>query len=433
MCAGRTGVAAALVALILGAVSGSAQAAVVVSETTWGTVDGEVAHGVTVAADGSAYLTGVTVETPTPRERIFLVRLGVDGSIVWQRTWTDPDQFGSASGNDVAVAPDGSVYVTGRSSGVRGDAVLLKFSGEGTLLWQRRWDSGDFESGEGVAVAADGSVYVVGTTTSLGSHLFVLRFAADGTLLSQRIWGPGAGASDVEIGADGGIYISGGAQSASGASGALALKLDPAGAVVWQTTYFAPDLADAQGGLAVAADGSVAIAGSVRELSGTFDIDALVVTFDPAGNLVWDRSWGGTSGDVGKGTAFLADGRVVLVGDTNSFGFTESDDAFVLLVSPSGRGLDSNTWGGVSLDHADDVVVAPGGTIVMAGATLNGPPYAFERATRRLSRLRGTTETPSQAFSDAAFTVADPAGTEATPEGSTTFSGEDAALVRIAP
>jgi hypothetical protein len=86
MCAGRTGVAAALVALILGAVSGSAQAAVVVSETTWGTVDGEVAHGVTVAADGSAYLTGVTVETPTPRERIFLVRLGVDGSIVWQRT-----------------------------------------------------------------------------------------------------------------------------------------------------------------------------------------------------------------------------------------------------------------------------------------------------------------------------------------------------------
>ena len=432
MCARRTGVAAALVALILGAVSG-AQAAVVISETTWGTVDGEVAHGVTLAADGSAYLTGVTVETPTPRERIFLVRLGADGSIVWQRTWTDPDQFGNAAGNDVAVAPDGSVYVTGRSSGVLGDAVLLKFSADGTLLWQRRWDGGDREAGEGVAVAADGSVYVVGPTASFGSHLFVLRFAADGTLLSQRIWGPGAEATDVEVGADDGIYVSGGAQSASGASGALALKLDALGAVVWQTTYFAPDLADARGGLAVAADGSVAIAGSVRELSGTFDIDALVVTFDPAGNLVWDRSWGGMSGDVGKGTAFLADGRVVLVGDTNSFGFTESDDAFVLLVSPSGRGLDSNTWGGVSLDHADDVVVAPAGTIVMAGTTLNPPPYAFQRAARRLSRLQGTTETPSQAFSDATFTVADPAGTVATPDGSTTFSGEDAALVRIAP
>jgi hypothetical protein len=142
---------------------------------------------------------------------------------------------------------------------------------------------------------------------------------------------------------------------------------------------------------------------------------------------------GAPCGDIGKGAAFLADGRVVLVGDTNSFGFIASDDAFVLLVSPRGRGLDSNTWGGVSLDHADDVAVAPAGTIVMAGTTLNAPPYAFQRAARRLSRLQGTTETPSQAFSDAAFTVADPAGTVATPDGSTTFSGEDAALIRIAP
>jgi uncharacterized delta-60 repeat protein len=432
MRARRSGLVAALAALMIGAVAGAAPAAVVVSETTWGTADSEVAHAVALAADGSVYLTGTTTASPTPTQRIFLVRLGADGSLVWQRTWTDPAQFGNASGNDVAVGPDGSVYVTGQSSGVRGDGVLLKFSAEGSLLWQRRWDGGDFEAGQGVAVTADGSVLVVGGTRSFDA-LFLLRFAPEGTLLSQRIWGPGAGANDVKVGPDGGIYISGGAPSASG-SGALVLKLDPAGNVVWQRTYLAPDLADAQGGIAVAGDGSVAIAGSVRELSGDFDIDALVVKFDSGGNLVWDRSWGGRSGDVGMGTAFLSDGRVVLVGDTNSFGFTESDDAFVLLVSPEGRGLEGNTWGGVELDHADDVALAPDGTFLVGGTTRNPPPYAFEQATRRLQRPRGTTETPAQAFSDAAFTVADPGGTVATPTGSTIFAGDfDAALLRLAP
>ena len=91
--------------------------------------------------------------------------------------------------NGVAVAPDGSVYAAGQTVGVGNDLLLLKFSPDGSLVWQRRWDTGGQETAEGVAVAADGSVYVTGTTDSFGGfgHLVVLRFTPAGTLVWQRI------------------------------------------------------------------------------------------------------------------------------------------------------------------------------------------------------------------------------------------------------
>ena len=58
------------------------------------------------------------------------------------------------------MAPDGSVYVTGQTVGMEGDVLLLKFSPDGSLEWQRCWDGGGAETGEAVAVGSDGAVYV---------------------------------------------------------------------------------------------------------------------------------------------------------------------------------------------------------------------------------------------------------------------------------
>jgi hypothetical protein len=71
---------------------------------------------------------------------------------------------------------------------------------------------------------------------------------------------------------------------------------------------------------------------------------------------------------------------------------------------------------------------------VLRATTENPPPYAFERASSRTSRLRGTLGTPAITLVDAPGTVADPGGTLVTPAGSTTLAGGfEAALVRIAP
>jgi uncharacterized delta-60 repeat protein len=436
MHANPSGILAALVTMVLVVGTGPARAATVISETTWGGSAAEVTAGVAVAPDGGTYLAGFTTSfDPFGQEQVFVIKFAVDGSLSWQRTWEGPDQFGNDRATDVAVAPDGSVYVTGSTLGVRGDVLLLKFSAEGSLLWQRRWDGGGTERGEGVAVGSDGSVYVTGSTNSFGGeHLLVLRFGPDGTLEWQRIWGP-AGGEDIAVGPDGNLYAAGLGPRAGAPSGAdlVLLKLDPTGILVWQKTYSAAEIVDARGGLTVAPDGSVYVAGAVQEVTQKVVLDALLVKFTPDGNVAWDRAWGGRSGDVGRGVTVLPDGTVMLAGDTNSFG-VGSDDAFILRASAGGRGLDANTWGGVEIDHADDVGLAAGGTIVLGATTGNPPPYTFQRASSRLSRLRGTVASPAIPLLDAAGTVADPGGTVATPAGSTTFAGSfDSALVRIAP
>ena len=189
---------------------------------------------------------------------------------------------------------------------------------------------------------------------------------------------------------------------------------------------------DARGGLTVAPDGSIYVAGVLQELkSNRVVMDAVLLKFAADGSLVWDRGWGGRDGEETAGVAVAADGTVFLAGSTASFGVAP-DDAFVVQVQPGGRATDAMTWGGAGLDKGEGIGIAPDGAIVLAG-TAEAPPYAFLPAAAKTSRLRGTLATPAVPRGVAAGAVGDPAGMVGTPNGSLTFAGGfDAALVTIA-
>jgi len=432
-------VLAGLSLLLVVAAAPAARAATLLSQTTWGGPDSEVTEGTAVTADGSTYLAGFTRSfDPAARPSIFVVKFAADGSLTWQRTWKGPEAFGDDEANGVAVAADGSVYVTGFTVGVTGDAVLLKFAPDGTLLWQRRWGGSGSDQAEAVAVGADGAAYVAGGTSSFGGGgVFVVKFTPAGALVWQRHWGTGSeDGQGVAVGPDGNLVVAGVAArpNVAGASDLVLLKVDPAGALVWQRAYAGATNADARGGVAVGADGSIYAAGALQEVTaaGRAVVNALIVKFASAGGLTWGRGWGGRSGDVAGDVAVAPAGTVLLAGDTNSFG-AGSDDAFVLRLSPDGRGLDAVTWGGTGIDHGHGVGAGSTGTISL-GATAQSPPYSFLGAPTRTTRPKATVSTPTAALVDATGTVADPAGTVATPTGGMSFAGGfDAALVRMAP
>jgi uncharacterized delta-60 repeat protein len=437
----RLGVPVAIVVLVVAV--GGARAATVVSETTWGGSLSEVTNAAAVAPDGSVYLTGfATSFDPFGRDNAFLVKFAADGAFSWQRTFHGAQQFGIDRGNGVAVAPDGSVYVAGQTVGVGNDLLLLKFAPDGALVWQRSWDGGGQETGEGVAVAADGSVYVTGTTDSFGGfgHLVVLRFAPDGTLVWQRIRdvatdaAVGAGQA-IAVGADGNIYAAGVVPRAViGEFDMLLLKLDPQGALVWQRSLAAADVADSRGGVTVAGDGSVVVAGGIQAVTRRTAVnDTFVAKFGSGGSLVWGRGFGGDQGDFPGGVVVRGDGTVLVGGETASFG-AGSDDAFLLQLDAGGRGIACNSWGGSGLDHGDDLELAPDGTILLAATTESSPPFTFATCSRQTRRLRATVAAPEVPLADAAGTLADPGGTVTTPTGTSPGAGGfDAALVRIAP
>jgi uncharacterized delta-60 repeat protein len=424
--------------LALMATSTPASAATLVSETTWGGAGSEVTTGVAVAPDGSTYLTGFTTSfDPFGRDNVFLVKLAADGSPSWQRTWDGPEQFGIDRANDIAVAPDGSIYVTGHTVGVRGDVLLLKFSPDGSLAWQRRWDSGLPETGEAVAVASDGSIYVTGGSNGLGElgPLVVLRFAPDGTLVWQRTWADVASGDGIAVGPDGNIDVAGVAPRPGPGFNfdMVLLKLAPPGLLLWQRAYSTAEVADARGGVAVAADGSVYVTGGIQEVRNRTAVnDTLITKFGPDGSLTWDRGYGGDNGDFPGGVVALADGTILIGGETASVG-AGSDDAFLLHVDTTGKGIACNAWGGSGIDQGNDVAVAPDNTIALGATTMSSPPYTLGDCPRRTKSLRGTVATPGIPLAEGTGALADPNGTVATPNGSSPGAGGfDAALVRAA-
>jgi hypothetical protein len=421
--------------------SATTQAQTLLSETTWGGSGSDVSDGVALAADGASYVVGITDSFATdqfgsPSPRIFLVKFGSDGSLVWQRIWNGTTIRGLGR-TGVALGAGNSVYVTGVSINNGGDAVLLKFDVNGTLLWERTWGGSESDESLAVAASSDGSAYIAGTTTSFGpssSGLFVVKFDSLGNLVWQRI-SDGAAGNAVAVGPDGSVSAAGTTpRNEIGNFDIVALKITSGGNLVWQRTYAAGEVADPRGGMMVASDGSVYLAGAIQTVkSNRADIAALIVKLSANGDLLFDKQFAGRGGETATGVAVAPDdGTIYVAGTTTSFG-AGSQDAFVLHLVPTGKKLlDAVTWGGTGFEEGSGVGVIAG-TVALSATTTNPPPYSLLNASVKLSAPRGTLTAIAGTLIQPAGTVADPAAGAATPNGSTIYGGNfEAALVRIA-
>jgi hypothetical protein len=441
--------------LLLGVMAGSAQGqTTVLSQTTWGGFGTELTTGVAVAVDGSSYVVGTTDSFTTdqfmnPRPSVFLVKFTATGSVAWERVWTGLTFTGSFHGPAVAVnagalpadASDDAIFVTGLTNTAtnESDAVLLKFDASGALLWQRTWGGLDIEETNAVATAADGSAYVAGVTFSFGasgSALFIVKFDAAGALVWQKVLDGSGGVGAIAVAPDGSVYAAGtrSRDATFAFFDLVALKLTSAGALVWQRQYAAGDNADPRGGLTVASDGSIYIAGVLMApRMGAVPNSALIVRLSAAGALLFDGQWAGkTGGEEAAGIAAAADGSVYFAGTTASSG-AGFDDAFVVHLLPNGKVAGAATWGSTGSDQGAGVAVAADGTLRLAAVAQN-PPYSLLPALKRISNVKGTLAVATAAFGDATGVAAVATDSVITPNGSTTFAGSfDAALVRLVP
>ena len=443
--------------LLLGALAGVARGqTAVLSETTWGGFGNEIPTGVAVAADGSSYVVGTsdsftTDQFGSPRPAIFLVKFTAAGTVAWQTIWPGFTFTGIFHGPAVALhagalPADDSIYVTGLTTSNGNDAVLLKFDASGRLIWQRTWGGSADEESNAVATASDGSVYIAGQTFSFGasgSGLFVVKFDALGSLVWQKVLDQSAGGGAIAVAPDGSVYAAGTRvrDTTFATFDLVAVKLTSAGALVWQRQYAAGDVADPRGGMTVAADGSIYIAGALQApRMGFVPITALVVRLSADGALLLDGQWSekGGGGESAAGIAAAADGSVYFAG-------TSSSDAFVVHLLPSGKVAGAATWGGTGFDEGSGVAVAADGSLRLA-AVAQAPPYSLLPATKLFPNVKGRLAVANAAFGDVPCvlvhppnpphcdTVGFPNFVLTTPAGSTTFAGSfDAALVRLAP
>ena len=115
------------------------------------------------------------------------------------------------------------------------------------------------------------------------------------------------------------------------------IKSDPAGQVAWEKTY-GGDLYDAGHAIIQAQDGGWLILGETESF-GAGDADFLLIKIDPNGQELWSRTFGGPDNDFALEFQRTADGGIIMVGGREDM---EGGDSDVYVVKCDALG--NETW-----------------------------------------------------------------------------------------
>ena len=215
------------------------------------------------------------------------------------------------------------------------------------------------------------NIYVAGETTGFGAgdrDLLLLKYDPSGSLVWQRTWGgPGydwSPRSAVAVDSSGNVYVIGTTPSfGAGKGDVLLLKFDPSGNLLWQRTWGGSE-PDAGLGLVLDSSDDVYIKGLTRSFPGA-DHALFLVKFDSFGDLLWQRIGGGSgTADCAYNVALDSLGDVYVVGITRGEQNRITGDALLLKFDSSGNLLWQRTWGrngetewgtSVAVDSSDNI------------------------------------------------------------------------------
>jgi hypothetical protein len=251
---------------------------------------------------------GVDNRTSNGIRDVFLSGFDSNGNLVWARTWGGP---GDDGGTSVAIDGSGNAYITGFFEGTANfdpgagtdnhtsngeeDAFLSKFDQNGNFIWALSWGGSSIDVGGSVAIDGSGNMYI------------------RGDFMNTVDFDPGAGTDT---------------HSSNGYYDVFLSKFDSNGNFVWARTWGESGI-DLGGSAAIDGSGNVYVTG---EFEGTVDFDPgvgvdnhssngitdiFLSKYDPNGNLVWARTWGGSYDDWGLSVMIDGSGNAYATG---SFG-----------------------------------------------------------------------------------------------------------------
>lgn len=263
------------------------------------------------------------------------VRVDDAGNTVWQRTWG-----GAANdfhvGNVILPGEGGGFVIMGATTDTDAwmDMSSTAIGLDGVAGPVRSW----YRDGEDQAFdfrrAADGTYVVAGYTGGWRAcqQPWFMRYNSAGTLMSSYLAGPCAAEAPgvyneqrgfgfaVQPLADGSVIMVGRQWDGANRFQGFISKISPATAPVQQWRRLVGGAGDESfNAIEQLPDGGFLIAGSTTTASAGAE-DVFVVRTDPAGMVLWSRTYGGLAFDDAQAIARAADGSYVIAGTTASTG-----------------------------------------------------------------------------------------------------------------
>lgn len=347
---------------------------------------------------------------------VLVAKYSASGTLLWAK---GAGGLGTDEGLGIATDPNDNVFVTGfyqdaavfdstLLTGIGGDEMFIaKYDAQGNFQWARQANGPGNERGKSIACDASGNVFVTGyymDTCYFGSQMlvspgldnvFLAKYDGSGNLLwvldggsSSETW-----ASTVGVNSYGDAWITGsfegtaifGSQTISSYGGNDVFLVKASSNGNWVTAVHSGGSADDFGnGLYVDGFDQIALTGSffltmslppAASITSNGDKDGFSAYYDPSGNCLWARNYGGPASDKGIDISVDELGFIYSTGFVSGTAIFDSisktsaggDDIFISKYTPQGNILYVELAGGTSQDYGKGIAVAGAGEVFVGG------------------------------------------------------------------
>jgi len=365
------------------------------------TTDGGYAVlGHTQSADGD-----ITTKSNTSFD-YWLLKYNAAGNLEWSKTYGGS---GDDRGNSLVQTRDGGYAIAGYSTSADGDSSkneggqdfwVLKVDGLGALQWERSFGFPGRDEALAIIETEDLGFVVVGELdvtasqgqgTTLrrhaGGNYWVLKLDSTGMVEWSNFFGGTFTdtAFDIVATRDNAFFVIGSSDSRDvdisnnkGAYDFWIVKVASNGSMLWERNYGGNEIDEAKAAVSLD-NGSVLVVGDTRSLdqdvtSNNGGADVWLVNIASNGDLLWERTFGGSAFDVGRDINPAQDGDFLITGSSRSLdgdltANNGSNDAWLLKVDEQGNLKQQWNFGGSEIDFGHAVTQLQNGTIVLVGAS----------------------------------------------------------------
>lgn len=378
---------------------------------TFGGRNGEYAHSVELTYDGGYITAGYTEGADNGDimgyhgneliQDIWVVKVNASGEKEWQKC-LGGESF--ETGAYIRQTTDGGYLVAGTTASAdcnikstrSADFWIIKLNSVGDIQWQKTYGGTKNEYAYGISIGNDGSCFIAGSSESddgdvgvnKGDYDFwVIKLDKNGSLEWQKSMGSSGEdmAFAVEATSDGGCITTGYVSSNNGdvtnnhgTRDIWVVKLGNTGSINWQKCYGGSGME--RGWAIKPVAGGYVIAGETvsndGDVSGnhTYGSDFWLVKIDIAGNILWQKCYGGNKNEIAYALDITPDGGYIVAGSAESDdgdlncngGIT---DVWVIKVNSTGILEWQKNVGGNLYEEAYAVKTVKAGEYIIAGIT----------------------------------------------------------------